>query len=58
LQRAAELLAAGQLVAVATETVYGLAAAVRNPQAVAAIFTAKGRPANRPLINHLPVLKS
>ena len=52
-QRAGELLAAGQLVAVPTETVYGLAADARNPQAVAAIFTAKGRPSNHPLITHL-----
>lgn len=53
LLRAAELLAAGQLVAVPTETVYGLAADARNPQAVAGIFAAKGRPSSHPLITHL-----
>lgn len=53
LQHAASLLAAGQLVAVPTETVYGLAADATNPQAVAAIFTAKGRPSSHPLITHV-----
>ena len=47
-------LKAGKLVAVPTETVYGLAADASNPDAVSAIFTAKGRPANHPLIVHLP----
>ncbi|MFQ3666003.1 MAG: L-threonylcarbamoyladenylate synthase [Sphingomonadaceae bacterium] len=51
--RAAALLAAGQIVAVPTETVYGLAADAANPQAVAAIFAAKGRPAANPLIVHV-----
>lgn len=46
-------LKAGKLVAVPTETVYGLAADASNPDAVSAIFTAKGRPANHPLIVHL-----
>ncbi|WP_430456229.1 L-threonylcarbamoyladenylate synthase [Rheinheimera sp.] len=50
---AAKLLQAGELVAVPTETVYGLAADASNPQAVAKIFTAKGRPANHPLIVHI-----
>ncbi len=50
---AADLLTQGQLVAVPTETVYGLAADARNPAAVAGIFTAKGRPADHPLIVHL-----
>ena len=53
LTRAAQLLTAGKLVAVPTETVYGLAADACNPAAVAAIFTAKGRPANHPLIVHI-----
>lgn len=53
LSRAAELLIAGKLVAVPTETVYGLAADAGNPAAVAKIFTAKGRPANHPLIVHI-----
>ena len=50
---AAKLLQAGELVAVPTETVYGLAADASNPQAVAKIFIAKGRPANHPLIVHI-----
>lgn len=50
---AAKLLQAGELVAVPTETVYGLAADASNPQAVAKIFVAKGRPANHPLIVHI-----
>jgi L-threonylcarbamoyladenylate synthase len=52
--RAARLLRAGELVAFPTETVYGLGADARNPAAVAKIFAAKGRPANHPLIVHLP----
>ena len=54
--RAAELIAAGQPVAVPTETVYGLAADARNPQAVARIYAAKGRPDFNPLIVHVPDL--
>ncbi|WP_019677238.1 L-threonylcarbamoyladenylate synthase [Arsukibacterium perlucidum] len=50
----ADYLQNGQLVAVPTETVYGLAADASNPDAVRAIFTAKGRPANHPLIVHVP----
>ena len=53
IQRAATLLQQGKLVAVPTETVYGLAADASNAQAVAAIFAAKGRPADHPLIVHL-----
>jgi len=52
--RAAALLRAGELVAFPTETVYGLGADARNAQAIAKIFTAKGRPADHPLIVHLP----
>jgi L-threonylcarbamoyladenylate synthase len=52
--RAAGLLRAGELVAFPTETVYGLGADARNPQAIAKIFAAKGRPADHPLIVHLP----
>ncbi|MCX7897413.1 MAG: L-threonylcarbamoyladenylate synthase [Rhodocyclaceae bacterium] len=51
--RAAALLRAGELVAFPTETVYGLGADARNPQAVAKIFAVKGRPADHPLIVHL-----
>ena len=53
LARAAALLRAGRLVAIPTETVYGLAADARNPQAVAAIYAAKERPAFNPLIAHV-----
>ena len=52
--RAAGLLRAGELVAFPTETVYGLGADASNPKAVAKIFAAKGRPADHPLIVHLP----
>ena len=51
--RAAELLRAGRLVAIPTETVYGLAADALNGDAVAAIFAAKGRPQDNPLIVHI-----
>lgn len=47
------LLAAGELVAFPTETVYGLGADALNPRAVAAVFAAKGRPSNNPLIVHV-----
>lgn len=50
---AADLLRAGRLVAFATETVYGLGANALSPEAVAAIFAAKQRPAWDPLIVHL-----
>lgn len=50
---AARLLRGGGLVALPTETVYGLAADARNPAAVAAIYAAKGRPPDNPLIVHL-----
>ncbi|MBT9568733.1 MAG: threonylcarbamoyl-AMP synthase [Thiobacillus sp.] len=51
--RAAVLLRDGGLVAIPTETVYGLAANAADDQAVARIFAAKGRPADHPLIVHL-----
>ncbi|SNS81307.1 L-threonylcarbamoyladenylate synthase [Sphingopyxis indica] len=54
--RAAELVAAGQPVAVPTETVYGLAADARSAEAVARIYAAKGRPDFNPLIVHVPDL--
>ncbi len=50
---AAQRLAAGELVAFATETVYGLGARADADAAVAAIYSAKGRPAGHPLIVHL-----
>jgi L-threonylcarbamoyladenylate synthase len=51
--RAAELLSAGEVVALPTETVYGLAANALDEQAVAKIFQIKGRPANNPIIVHV-----
>ncbi len=54
--RAAGLLRAGRLVAVPTETVYGLAARADREEAVAAIFRAKGRPDFNPLIVHVASL--
>jgi len=51
--QAAQTLARGELLGLPTETVYGLAADALNPKAVAAIFQAKGRPADHPLIVHL-----
>ena len=50
---AARLIAQGRPVAVPTETVYGLAADATQPRAVAAIYTAKGRPSFNPLIVHV-----
>jgi L-threonylcarbamoyladenylate synthase len=55
--RAAALLREGKLVAFPTETVYGLGADATNPDAVAAIFAAKERPANDPLIVHIADLE-
>jgi L-threonylcarbamoyladenylate synthase len=54
--RAAELLRGGRLVAVPTETVYGLAARADSEAAVAGIFRAKGRPDFNPLIVHVASL--
>jgi L-threonylcarbamoyladenylate synthase len=51
---AADVIRAGGLVAFPTETVYGLGANARDAAAVAKIFAAKGRPADHPLIVHLP----
>lgn len=53
LKRAAQLLRDGQLVAFATETVYGLGGDARNDRAVASIYAAKGRPSFNPLIAHV-----
>jgi len=53
LDEAVRLLEAGQLVAFPTETVYGLGADAENPEAVARIFAAKGRPSNHPVIVHV-----
>jgi L-threonylcarbamoyladenylate synthase len=53
IERAAQALRAGRLVAFPTETVYGLGAVATNDRAVAAIFAAKGRPRFNPLIVHV-----
>jgi len=50
---ASRLLRAGQVVALPTETVYGLAANAWDPEAVQRIFTIKGRPSHNPLIVHV-----
>ena len=51
--RAVELLRAGEVVALPTETVYGLAANAWDAKAVARIYEAKGRPAHNPVIVHV-----
>ncbi|MBI4873456.1 MAG: threonylcarbamoyl-AMP synthase, partial [Acidobacteria bacterium] len=53
IQRAAELIRAGRLVAFPTETVYGLGANALDAAAVEKIFAAKGRPSTSPLIVHV-----
>ena len=53
IQKAGKILADGGLVAIPTETVYGLAADALNGEAVAKIFAAKGRPMDNPLIVHI-----
>ncbi len=53
LSLAAQLIQSGQVVGMPTETVYGLAADATNPDAVARIFEAKGRPSDNPLIVHI-----
>ncbi len=51
--QAVQAIGAGQLLGLPTETVYGLAADASRPEAVAAIFAAKGRPSDHPLIVHV-----
>ena len=58
LLEAAELLRNGAVVGMPTETVYGLAADARNPEAVRQIFAAKGRPADNPLIVHIAEMRA
>lgn len=57
IDEAARLLAAGELVAIPTETVYGLAADALNSDAVSSIYVAKGRPSDNPLIVHIADFK-
>ena len=54
ISQGASILRRGGLLGIPTETVYGLGADGRNPQAVEAIFAAKGRPQDNPLILHIP----
>jgi L-threonylcarbamoyladenylate synthase len=56
IHEAARLLRAGGLVALPTETVYGLACDATDPRAVARLYAAKGRPSFNPLIAHVPDL--
>jgi L-threonylcarbamoyladenylate synthase len=56
-KRVVEFLRDGKVVALPTETVYGLAANALNKQAVAKIFQIKGRPANNPIIVHVSSLE-
>lgn len=53
IDEAARLLQEGKLVAIPTETVYGLAADALNSEAVSSIYVAKGRPSDNPLIVHI-----
>ncbi len=53
IEKAGEIIQAGGLVAFPTETVYGLGASALDPQAIQAIFLAKGRPLDNPLIVHI-----
>jgi len=53
IEKAARILQQGGLVAFPTETVYGLGADALNAQAVASVFTAKGRPPDNPVIVHV-----
>ncbi|WP_294550959.1 L-threonylcarbamoyladenylate synthase [uncultured Pseudoflavonifractor sp.] len=54
IRAAAEILKRGGLLGIPTETVYGLGASGLDPEAVAHIFAAKGRPQDNPLILHVP----
>jgi L-threonylcarbamoyladenylate synthase len=53
IDEAAQIILDGGLVAFPTETVYGLGANALDPEAVAKIFSAKGRPSDNPLIVHI-----
>src|SRR5437879_748162 len=56
--RTVELLCAGEVVALPTETVYGLAANAFDAKAVSRIFAIKGRPAHNPIIVHIASLET
>ena len=53
IEQAAHLLKSGQVVAIPTETVYGLAATINSESAIQAIYALKKRPINNPLIIHV-----
>lgn len=53
IEECAEQLLNNEVVGIPTETVYGLAASLKSPSAIAKIFAIKGRPSNNPLIVHL-----
>jgi L-threonylcarbamoyladenylate synthase len=53
IEKAAELLKKGELIAFPTETVYGLGAVISQESALRKIYAAKGRPSDNPLIVHL-----
>jgi len=57
ISKAAEIIKNGGLVAFPTETVYGLGADAFNPQAVARVYLAKGRPGDNPLILHIATIE-
>jgi len=56
IRTAGQLLRDGELVAIPTETVYGLAACISNEEALGRIFVVKGRPSDNPLIVHIAQL--
>lgn len=56
-EKATELLLQGEVVAIPTETVYGLAASISFPKAIDYIFELKGRPRTNPLIVHVANIK-
>ena len=58
LAHAAELLIAGELVGIPTETVYGLAVRADDPAAIERLYAAKGRPSDNPLIVHVASLEA
>ncbi len=53
IEKAVEFLKAGEVVAVPTETVYGLAASIEHPEAIKRVYQLKGRPSSNPLIIHV-----
>ncbi|MBQ0079656.1 MAG: threonylcarbamoyl-AMP synthase [Eubacterium sp.] len=57
IKEAARIIASGGLVAFPTETVYGLGADAMNPEAVANVYAAKGRPSDNPMIVHIASIK-